>query len=38
MASLRARSLFLLEKNVLKFDGMVWGGEGNMTYFKAGIN
>jgi hypothetical protein len=38
MASLTARKLFLLRivpKNLME---VVWGGEANMAYFKAGIN
>jgi len=41
MASLRARSLFLLENSALKFDWSgveKWSKHANMTYFKAGIN
>jgi hypothetical protein len=38
MASLTARSLILLENSALTFDEVVWGGEANITHFKAGVN
>jgi len=39
MASLIESSLFLLGKNVLKFDLVVWTtGEANRTHLKAGID
>jgi hypothetical protein len=40
MASLRARNLFFFfpDNSALNLMEVVWGGEANMTYFKAGIN